>query len=322
MSLSKYLLIVLLVAGLCACDSTNHTTSMMLDNPLRDRQISSFDQSTLFVDVTVNNGAAQTIVVPPGVFPTVGVAGIIPNSTNTIFIRWYEVLDGVEINLATQMQSFMSGGSVIIDATHESAQYDNDNDGISNLAERINGTCVFDATNDCSELSTGIAPDVFVTSAFAQGGVVVGEGAVNSAVRTVLSDDFTLGIGNWSSSDPIQEREGAMCVDFLGGGPTGVQDLLAFYASGTFRMEPGTHILQYDLRVVNRSMPLTIGITYDSPNFLQIFDHYVQGTNQWTTHTLQFTNSVTTDTANMGIFAIQSPFDTTYCIDNVLLVQL
>lgn len=320
---ARLFLLLIASAALFACEGTsNQTVNMMLDNPIRDRQISSFDQSTLLVDITVNDGPLQTIVVPPGVFPTVGVVGILPDSTNTMNIRWYEVLDGVEINLATQNQTFFSGGNIIIDVPHDSAQFDDDSDGVSNLQERINGTCVWDATDDCSAPQSDVGPDVFITSAFAQNGILVDENVVNSASRTVVSDDFSAGIINWSSNDPIQQRSGAMCVDFLGGGPTGVQDLLGYYTAGLLSMDPGTYVMQYDLRVDTRSMPLTIGITYNAPEFIDIVDHYVQGTQQWTTFTIQFENNVDVTDANIGIFALQSPFDTTYCIDNFLLVKL
>lgn len=321
---ARLFLLPIVSAVLFACEGTsNKTANLMLDNPIRDRQISSFDQSTLFVDITVNGGSIQTFFVPRGDSPAVGVAGILPQTTNTMDIRWYEELDGVEINLSTQTQSFFSGGDIIINAAHNSDQFDDDNDGVSNLQERINGTCVWDSTVDCSATQSDIGPDVFITSAFAQNGILVDESFVDGASRAIVSDDFSSGIINWSSNDPIQQRSGAMCVDFLGGGPTGVQDLLAYYTGGLFSMDPGTYVMQYDLRVDTRSMPLTIGITYNAPEFINIFDHYVQGTQQWTTFTIQFENNVDIiDDANMGIFALQSPFDTTYCIDNFLLVKL
>ena len=310
-------------AALFACEGTsNNTVNMMLDNPIRDRQIRSFDQSTLFVDITVNGGPLQNIVVPRGETPMVGVTGILPGSSNTMDIRWYERLNGVEINLSTQNQTFFSGGNIVIDAPHDSEQFDDDNDGVSNLQERINGTCVWDSTVDCSATQSDIGPDVFITSAFAQNGILVDESFVDGASRTIVFDDFSAGIINWASNDPIQQRSGAMCVDFLRGGPTGVQDLLAYYTGGQFSMDPGTYIMQYDLRIGTRSMPLTIGITYNAPEFINIIDHYVQGTQQWTTFTIQFENNVDVNDANIGIFALQSPFDTTYCIDNFLVVKL
>ena len=293
---------------LFGCEGESHNTvSMMLDNPARDRQISALEQTTLFVDINMNNGATQNIAVPPGVFPSVSVSGIIPNASNSIEIRWYEVLNGVEINLSRQTQSFMSGGNVIINAVHIFDQYDNDNDGIPNLTERLNGTCVWSMTDDCSSQQS---EDVYITSSYAQQGTNVSGEPSNTEV--VISFDKN----NWATGEVLMDTN-ELCVQ-MRAGEVGFQTVIAYYTV-PISLVPGRYFVQYDARVVGRFAPVNVNTTRGAPEFIADFDHYVQGTPEWQSYTVQF--DISTTNTSFGFQGVRAASATTYCLDNILLLR-
>ena len=307
---ARLFLLPIVSAVLFACEGTsNKAANMMLDNPIRDRQISSFDQSTLFVDITVNGGSIQTFFVPRGDSPAVGVVGILPLATNTMDIRWYEELGGVEINLSTQTQSFFSGGDIIIDAAHKSDQFDDDNDGVSNLDERLNGTCVWSVTTECSAVPDN-RPDVFITPSFAQQGINITSAPSNTEIV------FSYEKNNWSSSETVLSAD-ELCVQ-MQAGIVGTQAVIAYYKR-PIELGPGRYFIQYDVRVTGIYAPVNVNTTRGAPEFIADFDHYVQGTPEWMSHTVQF--DIDTTNTTIGFIGLKAATETTYCLENIVLLR-
>ena len=151
------ILIALACIGMMACSSSDGTprTNIVLAKPLAERQILAFENSTFRVEITVNNGLLQTFTVRPGDNTlTVDITGVRLNENNSINIKWTELLNGFDVEISDQSQTFFADGNTLVDAPHRIDQYDYDNDGSSNSEERADGTCVWSADEAC--LTSGL----------------------------------------------------------------------------------------------------------------------------------------------------------------------
>jgi len=147
-----WIVIAVLWFGTVACTSSNDSqhTNIILGKPLAERQTLAFENSTLRVEIRVNSGPVQSFTIFPGQNTlTASVSGVIENASNNISIKWTELLNGFDVEISDQTQTFIADGSTQISAPHITDQYDYDNDGATNSEERSAGTCVWSANEIC-----------------------------------------------------------------------------------------------------------------------------------------------------------------------------
>lgn len=144
--------LLLAACSLIACSGGDDGTDIALYQPDSMRQTRALESSVLRVEISVNNGAAQTFTVAPNVLqPVVSITGINEGSENVVTILWVEVPGNGErdIVFASQSQTFIATGNVVIDAPHVYDVYDYDGDGSSNYQELSEETCVWGTQEDC-----------------------------------------------------------------------------------------------------------------------------------------------------------------------------
>lgn len=120
-----------------------------LQTPGSDRQILATGDREWRVDINVNSGNSQTFYFGSVDSPLVSVTGIRPGESNFVAIKWTEIVNGIEVEISDQEDSFIADGNTRISTTHRHSQYDYDGDGTSNLNERSGGTCVWFPNEDC-----------------------------------------------------------------------------------------------------------------------------------------------------------------------------
>lgn len=124
---------------LYGCDDA---TNMLLSPPNQIRQIAAYAPENLSVTVQVNGGDVQQF---SGGNWSVAVTGIVRGEENTIVVSWHESYLGNDLLLARQQQTFSvnnSASEFTVTSAYDSegADFDCDNDGISNLVERREST--------------------------------------------------------------------------------------------------------------------------------------------------------------------------------------
>jgi len=344
MRVHQILVISLLLCGcLSGCNSSDGDREGVMPTtlsiPSATRHIMSLDNSRMRLNIHVNVETWQTFTIQPGQSTiSIDLQGVRLGESNTIKIVWVEFLNGYDVEIASQTQTFVAEGNVVIDAAHSGDQFDYDRDGQSNYAERLAGTCVWSANESC--MSDGVsdvppdsldntntaqqdnnigANDILITPSYIQSGTNVSASTINTGTSTIVDDDFSGGISDWFRDGVTTVEDGAMCTVFREGS-IGNQETLSYY-NDTIRMVSGTYVAQFDLRVVERADPVALSI-YTTPDFDVILGHYVQGTRGWQTHTIRFDNSIASSAVGFGFNVLRSASPTTYCFDNFKIVKL
>jgi len=286
-------LITAILAGGCDAQFEGTEKLVELGSPFKDRQIASIAENSLRADISINSGVIQSFVFPPGNRDNISVSiqGISLDQSNSISITWVEILNGFDIELSTQQQSFIAAGAISIDERHDTDLFDYDMDGRSNFDERQNDGCVWFVNTECESVVDSI----------------------------LFDDDFTTDSNLWGTqASPLDIVNGRMCIPFRAGRP-GIQATLVSNF-GTFPIEPGTYLVEFDV-VADRLAPVSVNVTVP-PDARAVLDHYVQGTTEWVTHRIRFNTSATSNNGGVSFLAIEDDFETTYCFDNIRLFRL
>ncbi len=144
------LLLMLSLLISCVGENSNNSTLIELHSPASDRQITALNDTEWRALVQINSGSTETFFFTGSSSPvSVAIAGVQRGEINDIFIKWYEVLHGHTVEMSTQSQKFLADGNTLIDTSHVHDIFDYDKDGVSNLVERFNGTCVWSSTENC-----------------------------------------------------------------------------------------------------------------------------------------------------------------------------
>ena len=263
------------------------------------------------------------------------------------------------MELSSQSQSFFAAGNTNIDAAHEIDQFDYDEDGSYNIEERVAGTCVWSAEEECllegladvpsvdqqiavvgssqSQQSPGVVvPEQSQAPIFSTAeGVTPLEATLNtripdpgyefnyeSAITINSNVDFSLGISPWYAQT-VQARaeNGAYCMT-LPAGPTQVFESIAIYDNPTFELIQGKrYSIEFDVRS-NRNTIVSAAMTIASPHVTYINQH-VSVSTEWQSIIVPYEHFVPTiGRVGLGFGAIIPPEnDTTYCFDNISLLQ-
>ena len=334
------------LAALSACDSSTSdpTIPVSIGYPLADRQIQSIDNSILQIQVVVNGGAAQLFNIDSSApTATIDVRGILIGQSNTIQITWTENLNGFEIELARQEQVFLAEGNVVIDAFHDASAFDYDSDGLTNLDERNEGSCVWSATDSCliegaADVPSSNQPSMVAEPVQTPVQTTAEEGVFSNPELLLLSDenavpsvdfingtnvvsaqDFNNNTGEYVSNDPDGVIIGEYCVQFQPG-PVGVQNFLAAHID-TFAATPGNYAFRFDVRS-SRTAPVLASITSLVGGSTPLLNQWVRSFTASQTRSIAFTRTGETVTAAVGFSALRADTVTEYCFDNIQLVRV
>jgi len=151
-------------------DSTTPAAQVTLSMEIPDklRTIAAVNYTAMVAEVSFNSGASTDVQFSSAAPVEKSFSSIVMDELNTYNIKWYETIGGVKLLLTEQNGSFIANSTAMyadLDATHNDANFDWDNDGISNYNERQNNTCPWvlcDAQNGLiqPELVTTILHDV------------------------------------------------------------------------------------------------------------------------------------------------------------------
>ncbi len=337
MNIKQNTFILLSCIGVLSCDASTTTNQQVLqpalDFSLPNRQILSLDENPLRIDVVVNNGVNQRFNIPGGAnTANITVSGIRQGEPALIQITWTEILNGEPVILAQQDQVFSADGNIIVDTDHQFELFDWDDDGVSNLEERANGTCVWSADNECltdggldvppdleSRIPSVDEDDVWINAGYTQTGVIVSSDEINSSVATIREHDFSNGADVWAAPiGDLSVDNDSMCVA-IPNGQVGFQHIIA-YDNVDVSLAPGSYMVQFDVRA-NRLAPVNFTLTQVDVSLRPTLERYVQGTNEWVTHTIRFENNAQVE-VGMGLLGLRGPRGTTYCFRDIKLVRI
>jgi len=344
-----YIASLSLAAISCSSSDDGPSTNIVLGIPLADRQISAFENSVLRADIIVNNGAVQSFTVAPGQqVLDAGIRGVNINQSNDISIKWTEILNGFEVELTDQTQSFFADGNTQITAPHVADQYDYDSDGDSNLTERSDGMCVWTADELC--LTSGqadIPSDQTPTSVTGNASTVpvptpvapqsVGDNSGNgitaleatvdttppiptfqfnfgNATDIAMNGDFSQGTIGWDTN---------VGVTLIGNGddlcgvmsPSDIQLFRnVYFWTGLFELIDGKYLFSFDIRSDRESI-VKFGMVSDD---IAWFDHPISVSAAEKTVEISYEHrDGSFINTGFAFLAIPHPnVNTTYCIDN------
>lgn len=335
--------IALACCGAISCTSSDDAprANIALNKPLADRQILAFENSTLRADISVNGGPVQSFTVFPGESSLdVGITGVVINANNTITVKWTEFLNGFDVEISDQSQSFFADGDTQINATHQTDQYDYDNDGASNSEERSAGTCVWSANEACLATGQLDVPDNSVATTLPpeQTPVTVGDDSGNgisileatvdttipapnfdfdfsNADDLTINGDFSGGRTPWQTQVSTLVADGqTLCAIFPASDGLQIFENLFYYGS-LFDLDPGRYAFTFDIHADRESIATFALVTPNRPAWIdqpidvsetprsyEIFYEHLTGT---------FPSSA------FALSALRHPtVATTFCIDN------
>ena len=310
--------ILLASIGLLACDSSSNSESSSVVLDINTREILSVNANTLQVDIRVNGGQSQTFSVDPSQNePSVTVFGVRVGESNNIEIRWSELLNGYQVELSLQSQTFFADSNNAIDAPHSSSQFDYDEDGVSNLDERHAGTCVWSANELCLETGQTDSPSAIQAQIFDDNPSPLD---LNNAT-VVVDSDFSSGLGLWEALVETRPTtlNGEFCATFS---PMDIEVWL-FLASynPVLDIAPASYAIQFDVRA-SRNAAVEVGL-YHPPTSTAVFDSRFEVTEGWETNTVSFVHEGDAlSGVTLGLNALTSNIETTFCFDNIKFVQL
>jgi len=208
---------VLIVLSITGCGGSSTPSQQQPEQQTTDDQIASGEQVKLSVQipeklrtiaavnytsmvavVTFNSGAATDVTFSSAAPVERNFSSIILDQLNTYNIKWYETIDGVRLLLTEQNGSFMANSTARyadLDAAHNDADFDWDNDGISNFNERLNGTCPWVM---CDAQNGLIQPELVNTVLFD----VANNYGLQKIDQLQWTETSADNVFNWTQSDP------------------------------------------------------------------------------------------------------------------------
>lgn len=276
----------------CTGEDSEKSTRIEFNQPDSIRQTMSLDNSELVARISVNFESFQEFTIRPGGSTvTVTVSGVIPNEENSLVIWWSEILEGYPVELSVQSQRFMADGSTIIDQRHDHAQYDYDGDGMSNLDERLSGTCVWSDTESCN------------TPGQPTGNVL-------------LNGDFSSGNDYWWPNN-ISTQNGELCVAT----PTPTSSVLQLGYDRRFRIEGRSRYkITFDAKSQANST-VTVLLLLPNSNGATLFEETVEVNAAYGRNTVFFNNSNNAWDEVAIAFVLGDRTENNYCVDNISIVN-
>jgi len=126
-----------------ACDTgQGQPVKMTLEKP---QLVKAIESSNIVADLYFDDVFDQRISFDSAEARTIGFDQVRPDTTISIQVNWYEVIDNTSLLLSRQTGSFLvtpANPNININSEHYTA-FDWDGDGATNIAERRNGTCPY-----------------------------------------------------------------------------------------------------------------------------------------------------------------------------------
>lgn len=188
---------LLIVAGCQSADQNSTQNPAQIPQPSELLQLRAVDRDLLLLEVSINGSLVESARDQVGDTWSV-IVNADANSQNTLNIRWLEQLEPTPLLLAIRDVTFMAGSTgqtLTLDDNYVTTGQglDADNDGISNMAERLAGSDPFVADFEQVELTE---PDMVPIQAgcFQMGSPESEEGRIfNEMLHEVCVDAFSLG---------------------------------------------------------------------------------------------------------------------------------
>ena len=120
--------------------SENPPTHLTVEMPLLLRAVVN---NNVVADITIDSEPAVRVSFSNASPKTVTLTSIVPDQSHVYTVDWYEVVDGVELQLSQQngvLSVSQSNPTVNLNSEHFTG-YDVDGDFVENLTERRNGDC-------------------------------------------------------------------------------------------------------------------------------------------------------------------------------------
>ena len=295
---------------LSSCSASESDTTEVQLSPESIRQISVIDGNPLTLAISVNSGPRQNFTLRTVDSVSIDITGVNVDEQNSIEIIWSEVLNGFDVEISQQNQSFLADGNTNIDAPHQHTQYDYDSDGVSNFDERIAGTCVWSDDPDCifDVPQTEPVDTVSINTFPAQPGINV-----------VQNSKFNQGRAGWTSNAfDLSADGGEYCLSSLDSS-VNPENASLTTAQGLFQLEPGVrYSFSADIRA---DIPHTIVLRAEEgpPSFAGVHQQSVEIGTEYRTVSTSFVPQLRRP-AHITFWFGGSGANR-FCVDNVVFVK-
>jgi len=178
--------------------ASGEPVKLSVEIPDKLRTIAAVNYTSMVAVVSFNSGAATDVTFSNAAPVEKSFGSIILDQLNTYNIKWYEIVDGVRLLLTEQNGSFIANSTAMyadLDATHNDADFDWDNDGISNFNERQNNTCPWVM---CDAQNGLIQPELVTTVLYN----VANNHGLQKNDQLQWTETSADGVFNWIQSEP------------------------------------------------------------------------------------------------------------------------
>lgn len=283
--------------GLYSCNGQSEPeySQIELYRPDSMREILALNDTEFQVDISVNYGDFQTFTIDSNLSQaSVNVSGVLRDEENVIGVIWSEIIGGFRIELSRQVQLFNASGSTTISAPHIFSEFDYDNDGRTNFAERLGESCVWSASENCTSTGRSETP----TGNF------------------ILNGDASSGNDYWWTNNVLEEA-GRHCVTTPALAPEIPRSALGYTPKFPVKAN-STYTLQFEVSAQNNS---TAKVTYSLPDFFDIFEESFDVSNDSQTKRIVFTNT-SDDWKDVQLsFRFGDESGNRFCFDNIRVVK-
>lgn len=302
---------------LSACESSDYNETPAVSFTLPDRQILALNENRLLVEINVNNGTKQKVFIEPDQTTIdISVDGVRDNQNNTFDILWSEIYNEIAIEIALQSQEIFGRENIFIDAPHGTEGFDYDGDGVSNIDERLAGSCVWYTGNQCF---LGGNLDLPTSPALSQGLIADNSFDYDNANDMVVNGDFSRGIEGWQSEYASLEIVDTHLCTTLQAGPIPTQYPVL---SSKIELEPGNYMIEFDVKSTRQHATLNVSLYSPSLRQAVLYQFVKPLSIDWESRQVKFTHTGVQDRVSLGFSGIiNSAQTTTYCFDNIVFLK-
>ncbi len=303
-------LFVIIAILLSSCGGSEGNTTEVQLSPDSIRQISVLDGNPLTLGISVNSGPRQNFTLRSVESVSIDITGVNIDEQNSIVIVWSEILNGFDVEISQQNQSFLADGNTSIDAPHQHTQFDYDGDGVSNFDERIAGTCVWSDDPDCIlDVPPSEPIDTVTVNTFPE----------EPGINVLQNARFNQGRAGWTSNAFDLSTFGAEYCLSSRDSSVLPENASLMTAQGLFQLEPGVrYTYSADIKADVPHTPI-MRVEEGPPSFAAVHQTTVEiGTEYRTVSTsfiAQFNHTVNLTMWFGGGGANR------FCVDNVVFVK-
>ncbi len=313
-----YVTLFIIGGILSACESSNYYGTPAVSLTLPDRQILALNENRLLVEINVNNGITQKFFVEPDQTTIdISVGGVRDNQNNTIDVLWSEIYNEIAIEIAFQSQDFFGRGDITINAPHRTSSFDYDGDGVSNLDERLDRSCVWYTGNQC--YLDGIL-DLPTSPTLSQGIISDSSFDYENADDIIVNGDFTRGTEGWRSDYASLQSVGTDLCATLQAGPFPIQ--YPVLSSSSIDLNPGNYLIEFDVKSTRQDATLNVGLYSGTLRQTVLYQFVKPLSLDWDTRRVKFTHTGAQNSVDVSFSGIiNSSQTTTYCFDNIAVFK-